>query len=160
MPDDVVEGECSFGLVGRKLGKVRRRAGRGAVLAGSSPVCGDLTRQLALALADNAQQKAFVLGPAVEHAALPQLDKVAVSVRINGAEVAAADGSAVLGHPYNSIAWLTTKLAEFGEKVRRSRVGGESPTGLRWMGVAMMVGSLAALGWSVWKFALHGRLIP
>ena len=25
---------------------------------------------------------------------------------------------------------------------------------------AMMLGSLAALGWSVWRFALHGRLIP
>lgn len=79
---------------------------------------GDLTRQLALALADNAQQKAFVLGPAVERAALPELDKVTVSVRINGAEVATADGSAVLGHPYNAIAWLAAKLAEFGEKVR------------------------------------------
>src|SRR5580698_10233478 len=79
---------------------------------------GDLTRQLALALADNAQQKGFVLGPAVERAALPELDKVTVSVRINGSEVAAADGSAVLGHPYNSVVWLAAKLAQFGEQVR------------------------------------------
>jgi 2-keto-4-pentenoate hydratase len=79
---------------------------------------GDLTRQLALALADNAQQKAFVLGPAVERAALPELDAVTVSVRINGEEVATADGSAVLGHPYNSVAWLAAKLAQFGEGVR------------------------------------------
>jgi 2-keto-4-pentenoate hydratase len=79
---------------------------------------GDLTRQIALALADNAQQKAFVLGPAVARAALPELDKVTVSVRINGSEVAAADGSAVLGHPYNSVAWLAGKLAQFGEAVR------------------------------------------
>src|SRR5260370_20981392 len=49
---------------------------------------------------------------------------------------------------------------EFAENVRRNRVGGESPTGLRWMGVAMMGGTLVALGWRVWKFALHGRLIP
>jgi cytoskeleton protein RodZ len=49
---------------------------------------------------------------------------------------------------------------EFAENVRRNRVGGASPTGLRWMGVAVMVGTLVALGWSVWKFALHGRLIP
>jgi hypothetical protein len=27
------------------------------------------------------------------------------------------------------------------------------------MGVGMMLASLAALGWGVWKFALHGRLI-
>jgi 2-keto-4-pentenoate hydratase len=79
---------------------------------------GDLTRQLALALADNAQQKGFVLGPPVERASLPELDKVSVTVRINGAEVAAADGSAVLGHPYNSVAWLAAKLAQFGERVR------------------------------------------
>ena len=79
---------------------------------------GDLTRQLALALADNAQQKAFVLGPPVERADLPALDKVTVSVRINGANVAAADGNAVLGHPYNSVVWLAGKLAQFGERVR------------------------------------------
>lgn len=79
---------------------------------------GDLTRQLALALADNAQQKAFVLGPAVERAALPELDKVTVSVRINDAQVAAGDGGAVLGHPYNSVAWLAAKLAQFGERVK------------------------------------------
>ena len=78
---------------------------------------GDFTRQLALALADNAQQKGFVLGPAIERAALPALDTVTVNVRINGREVAAADGTAVLGHPYNSVVWLAAKLAQFGEKV-------------------------------------------
>jgi 2-keto-4-pentenoate hydratase len=79
---------------------------------------GDLTSQLALALVDNAQQKAFVLGPPIEQKAVPELDRVVVSVRINGAGVATADGSAVLGHPYNSIAWLAQKLAQFGEGVR------------------------------------------
>jgi 2-keto-4-pentenoate hydratase len=79
---------------------------------------GDLTRQLALALADNAQQHSFVLGPAVERTALPELDKVTVRVTINGADVATAEGTAVLGHPYNSIAWLAAKLAQFGERVR------------------------------------------
>jgi cytoskeletal protein RodZ len=49
---------------------------------------------------------------------------------------------------------------EFAENVRRNRGRPESTTRLRWMGVAMMLGSLAALGWGVWKFALHGRLIP
>jgi 2-keto-4-pentenoate hydratase len=79
---------------------------------------GDLTRQLALALADNAQQHSFVLGPAVERAALPELDKVTVSVRINGGEAATGEGNAVLGHPYNSVAWLAAKLAQFGERVK------------------------------------------
>jgi cytoskeleton protein RodZ len=49
---------------------------------------------------------------------------------------------------------------EFAENVRRNRGGSDPATSMRWMGVAMMLGSLAALGWGVWKFALHGRLIP
>lgn len=51
----------------------------------------------------------------------------------------------------------TTDWAEFAENVRRNRAGGESATGLRWVGVGAMVVSLVALGWSVWRFALHGR---
>jgi cytoskeleton protein RodZ len=50
--------------------------------------------------------------------------------------------------------------SEFAENVRRNRVGVESKTNLRWMGVGMMLASLVALGWGVWKFALHGRLVP
>jgi cytoskeleton protein RodZ len=49
---------------------------------------------------------------------------------------------------------------EFAENVRRNRGDSESPNTMRWMGVAMMLGSLMALGWGVWKFALHGRLVP
>ncbi|WP_158791038.1 RodZ family helix-turn-helix domain-containing protein [Granulicella sp. L60] len=48
--------------------------------------------------------------------------------------------------------------AEFAENVRRNRAASESGTGLRWAGVAMMLASLAALGWGVWHLALHGRL--
>ncbi|MDQ2832708.1 MAG: helix-turn-helix domain-containing protein [Acidobacteriota bacterium] len=47
---------------------------------------------------------------------------------------------------------------EFAENVRRNRAGAESKNHLRWMGVAMMLLSLGALGWGVWKFALHGRI--
>jgi 2-keto-4-pentenoate hydratase len=79
---------------------------------------GDFTRELALALADNAQQKAFVIGDPVAAERLPDLSKVAVAVRINGADVAVATGDAVLGHPYNAVAWLAAKLAQFGEGVR------------------------------------------
>jgi cytoskeleton protein RodZ len=52
-----------------------------------------------------------------------------------------------------------TDWAEFAENVRRSRVASESTTGLRWMGVGVMLVSLVVLGWAVWKFALHGRLL-
>jgi cytoskeleton protein RodZ len=53
-----------------------------------------------------------------------------------------------------------TDWTEFAENVRRNRVGAESRTSLRWMGVGTMATMLIALGWAVWKFALHGRLIP
>ena len=78
---------------------------------------GDLSGQLALAVTDNGQQKAFVLGAAVSQDALPELSGVRVRVRINSAEVATASGDAVLGHPYNSVVWLASKLAQFGERV-------------------------------------------
>jgi 2-keto-4-pentenoate hydratase len=79
---------------------------------------GNLSGQLALGLTDNGQQKAFVLGEAVSRNALPALSAVTVQVRINGAEAATATGDAVLGHPYNAVAWLAAKLAQFGERVR------------------------------------------
>lgn len=79
---------------------------------------GDFTRELALALADNAQQRSFVLGAPVAAADLPDLAAVEVRVRINDREVAVAAGDAVLGHPYNAIAWLAAKVAQFGETVR------------------------------------------
>jgi cytoskeleton protein RodZ len=47
---------------------------------------------------------------------------------------------------------------EFAENVRRNRMGNAPATGMRWMGVGIMLVSLMALGWGVWKFALHGRL--
>jgi 2-keto-4-pentenoate hydratase len=83
---------------------------------------GDFTTQLALALADNAQQKAFVVGTPVRAAAAPELAGVTARVRINGAEVASGTGAAVLGHPYNSVVWLAGKLAEFGEVLRAGDV--------------------------------------
>jgi cytoskeleton protein RodZ len=46
---------------------------------------------------------------------------------------------------------------EFAENVRRNRAASPPPTATRWMGVGIMLVSLVALGWGVWKFALHGR---
>jgi len=73
---------------------------------------GPFTKQLALAMADNAQQKTCVLGAPVPLPAAPE--KVACTVRINDATVATATGDAVLGNPLNSLVWLATKLAEYG----------------------------------------------
>src|SRR5205085_352625 len=83
---------------------------------------GDFTRQLALALADNAQQRAFVAGSPVRPDTVGDLTTVTARVLINGAEVARGTGDAVLGHPYNAVAWLATKLAEFGEGLRAGDV--------------------------------------
>ena len=49
---------------------------------------------------------------------------------------------------------------EFAENVRRNRVGKESTTRLQWVGVGVMAASVVALGWSIWKFVLHGRVVP
>ena len=42
------------------------------------------------------------------------LSRTTVEVLINGEPVDRADGSAVMGDPANSVAWLANKLAEFG----------------------------------------------
>ena len=74
---------------------------------------GDLTSQLALALADNAQQKAFVLGAPVPLAVDLDLSAIGVRVLVNDVEVGAGRGDAVLGHPLHSVAWLAGKLAAY-----------------------------------------------
>jgi 2-keto-4-pentenoate hydratase len=73
---------------------------------------GDFTADLHLALADNAQQKAFVTGPERTPGDL-DLAAVTVDVLVNGAHQERARGSEVLGTPVASIAWLANKLAEF-----------------------------------------------
>lgn len=78
---------------------------------------GDLTRQLALALADNAQQKAFVIGAPVAPGTR-DLAGVTARVLVNGIEVGSGRGDAVLGHPFESVAWLARKLEQFGERLR------------------------------------------
>src|SRR3954463_9946211 len=71
---------------------------------------GDLTKQIALALADNGQQRSVIIGTPVKLTPALQLDQVEVRVQLNGNEVATGLGSAVLGHPLNSIRWLAEKL--------------------------------------------------
>lgn len=79
---------------------------------------GDLTGELPLALADNAEQKAFVLGPPTALSADLDLSAIGVRVTLNGAEVATGRGDAVLGHPLQSIAWLAAKLAAYGRGLK------------------------------------------
>jgi 2-keto-4-pentenoate hydratase len=82
---------------------------------------GDFTAQIALAMADNAQQKTVVLGDPVPLGALA-LDAVAATVRINGETVATGRGDAVLGNPLNSVIWLARKLQEFGRAIQPGEI--------------------------------------
>lgn len=78
---------------------------------------GDLSAQIALAMADNAQQKTVVLGAPVALGDTA-LENVACQVQMNGAVVAEGTGAAVLGNPLNSVVWLAGKLAQFGRHIR------------------------------------------
>jgi 2-keto-4-pentenoate hydratase len=74
--------------------------------------------QIALMLADNAQQHSVVLGMPVALSPALRLDEVKARVELNGRVVAAGLGAAVLDHPLNSLAWLARKLGEFGRSLR------------------------------------------
>jgi 2-keto-4-pentenoate hydratase len=81
---------------------------------------GPFTEQIALALADNAQQKTVILGSPV---ALPaELATIEASVSINGQQVATGLGEAVLGNPLNSIVWLSRKLADYGRTLKAGEI--------------------------------------
>ncbi|HYB40199.1 MAG TPA: fumarylacetoacetate hydrolase family protein [Candidatus Methylomirabilis sp.] len=79
---------------------------------------GEFTDQLPLALADNAQQKFFVLGPPVPLTADLDLSAIGTRVTVNGAVVGTGRGEAVLGHPLRAVSWLAAKLAAFGRGLR------------------------------------------
>jgi 2-keto-4-pentenoate hydratase len=79
---------------------------------------GDIVKHIALALADNGQQRSVVIGAPVRLAPAMALDQIATRVQLNGKEVASGLGSAVLGNPLNSIAWLADKLVQYGRRLR------------------------------------------
>ena len=79
---------------------------------------GDFAAELNLALADNAQQKAFVTGLATgSPPADLRLGEATVEVFVNGRPMERARGDAVMGDPVASVAWLANKLAEFGLRI-------------------------------------------
>jgi 2-keto-4-pentenoate hydratase len=81
---------------------------------------GPFTAQIALALADNAQQKTVILGTP---APLPSdLAAIEARVSINGRPVATGTGDAVLGNPLNSIVWLAAKLGAYGRALRAGEI--------------------------------------
>src|SRR5262249_43160524 len=74
--------------------------------------------QIALMVADNAQQRSVILGEPVALTPTLRLDQVEAGVELNGHIVATGVGAAVLDHPLNSVAWLARKLGEYGRSLR------------------------------------------
>jgi len=78
--------------------------------------------QIALMLADNAQQRSVILGEPIPLAPGLRLDQVEARVELNGNVVATGVGAAVLDHPLNSVVWLARKLGEYGRSLRAGDV--------------------------------------
>jgi 2-keto-4-pentenoate hydratase len=71
-------------------------------------------KDLPLAMADNAQQRAFVTGTAVAFdPARMKLNEATVEVYVDGVFQEHASGAEVMGDPGASVAWLANKLAQF-----------------------------------------------
>jgi 2-keto-4-pentenoate hydratase len=81
---------------------------------------GPFTEQIALALADNAQQKTVILGAPRPLPA--DLTAIEARVSINGQPVATGTGDAVLGNPLNSIVWLAAKLGAYGRGLKAGEI--------------------------------------
>jgi 2-keto-4-pentenoate hydratase len=81
---------------------------------------GPFTEQIALALADNAQQKTVILGEPVKLP--PDLAAIEAKVSINDAPVATGTGDAVLGNPLNSVVWLAGKLGAYGRGLKAGEI--------------------------------------
>ena len=78
---------------------------------------GDAAADVPLSLADNCQQRAFVVGAASPLAAGADLAATTVEVYVNGEFRERAAGSEVMGTPLASVAWLANRLAGFGYRV-------------------------------------------
>lgn len=77
-------------------------------------VRGDFSADLPLAMADNAQQKAFVTGEAVTVDASFTLADTLLGLQLGNAPLVRATGAEVMGGPEHSIAWLANRLDAFG----------------------------------------------
>ncbi len=70
--------------------------------------------KLADTIADNASYGGFTLGPWDSRLRDADLGAVRMTIHHNGAAAAEGTGSAALGHPAKSTAWLANALSEFG----------------------------------------------
>jgi 2-keto-4-pentenoate hydratase len=79
---------------------------------------GDFTAQLAVSLADNVQQCGFILGSPIVCEDSLDIGSVDARVFVNDDLAGQGNAIAVLGNPFNSLAWLANKLSEFGQSVK------------------------------------------
>ena len=79
---------------------------------------GDFSAQIEVSLADNVQQTGYVLGEPLTLTNSLDLATIDARVLLNDELVGEGNATAVLGSPFNSLAWLANKLAEHGLHVR------------------------------------------
>lgn len=116
-----IEGEIAF-LIGKPLRKADVTAEQvldatEACAMGVEVVASriaDWKIKLVDTIADNASYGGFILGPWDENMKKADLGKLAMTIMHNGEPAAEGVGSAALGHPATSTAWLANKLLEFG----------------------------------------------
>jgi 2-keto-4-pentenoate hydratase len=115
-----IEGEVAF-LIGKPL---RETGVTPAGVLAATDACAlgveiaasriaDWRVKLVDTVADNASYGGFTLGPWDRRMLDSDLGALAMTVHHNGALAAEGVGTAVLGHPANSVAWLANKLLEF-----------------------------------------------
>lgn len=73
---------------------------------------------LGVALADNAEHAAIVLGAPIQVTPSMAFDKEIASLFINNEEVGSGAGAAILGDPIKSVLWMNNKLREFGRSLK------------------------------------------
>ena len=117
------ENELCIRLGARLDGEVTARAARAAIDAIAPAIevvekRGVFNADLPLALAGNAQQRAFVTGEFVPLTAAVDPAAIEVEVFVNGRSQERALGAEVLGSPVNSVVWLARKLAAFDHCLR------------------------------------------
>ena len=116
-----IEGEVAF-LIGRPL---RGSAITAAQVLAATDACAlgveivasriaDWKIKLVDTIADNASYGGFTLGPWDAQLPHGDLGSLAMTIRLNGELAAEGVGSAALGHPATSTAWLANKLVELG----------------------------------------------
>lgn len=79
---------------------------------------GDFSAQIEVSLADNVQQTGYILGEPLTLTNSLDLATIDARVLLNDELAGEGNATAVLGSPFNSLAWLANKLAEHGLHVR------------------------------------------